>query len=293
VIEALAGTAMIRRLVGFLSVVSGCGLAAPALAQAPKPAPTGTAAFPAPAAAPAPAPAPVSAPPPAAAPTPAPAAAPSPAPAPTAEGAPAPVPAPPPAAAPGAAATPAPPPAFPGPGIIEPPPPPPRETDTRPIRQRRPFFIGGELGWNGLSGLGVNFSYHFVPYFALDTGAGLSATGWRVGARARGNFLTGEWTPFLGAGFSYAFGSGDIEIEVQSRGDKAKLQILESPFVQFAGGVNYTGQEGFAFTATTGYSLLLSKPNTRFVSGSPEAYDDQKVVYGGGLIVSVAFGYAF
>jgi hypothetical protein len=84
-----------------------------------------------------------------------------------------------------------------------------------------------------------------------------------------------------------------VAIEAQSRNEKAKLKVRPSPFLQFAGGVNYTGSEGFVFTATSGYSLLLDKPNTQFVEGSAEAYDDVKVVYDGGLIVSVAFGYAF
>lgn len=149
------------------------------------------------------------------------------------------------------------------------------------------------MGWNGLAGLGVNFSYHFVPYLAIDTGAGLSATGWRVGARARTNFLTGEWTPFLGLGVSFASGTSGQEFEAESGGEKAKLEVLSSPFLQFAGGVNYTGTEGFVFTATTGYSLLLKKENTRYVSGSVDAYDDIQAIYEGGLIVSVAFGYAF
>jgi hypothetical protein len=57
--------------------------------------------------------------------------------------------------------------------------------------------------------------------------------------------------------------------------------------------VNYTGTEGFVFTATTGYSFLLKDHNTTYVSGSTDAYKDVKAVYDGGLIVSVAFGYAF
>jgi len=177
--------------------------------------------------------------------------------------------------------------------LIEPPPPPPRETDFRPIRARRPFFFGGELGWNGLAGLGVNFSYHPIPYFAIDTGAGLSLTGWRAGARARANFLKGDWTPFVGAGFSYASGSNGQPVPVQGKNEKANLHIFKSPFLQLAAGVNYTGAEGFAFTATTGYSLLLRDHNTSFVDGSLAAYDDQKLVYRGGVIVSFAFGYAF
>jgi hypothetical protein len=185
--------------------------------------------------------------------------------------------------------------------LTEPPPPPPRETDTRPIRERRPFFIGGELGWNGLSGLGVSFSYHPIPYLAFDTGLGLSLTGGRIGIRARYNILTGEWTPFVGVGMSYAGGSGDAHPELDVKGQKVKLDILPSPFLQFAGGVNYTGTEGFVFMATTGYSLLLDRPNTRFYEDAehpdtPErrdAYNEAKLIYRGGLIVSVAFGYAF
>ena len=45
--------------------------------------------------------------------------------------------------------------------------------------------------------------------------------------------------------------------------------------------------------ATTGYSFLLERPNTRFVDGSRDAYKNLRGVYRGGLIVSVAFGYAF
>jgi hypothetical protein len=180
-----------------------------------------------------------------------------------------------------------------GTGYVEPTPPPPRDLDTRPIRLRRPFFIGGELGWNGMSGLGVNFSYHFIPYLALDTGLGLSLTGWRVGTRVRANLLTGEWTPFFAAGFSFASGTAGQDIEVSSKGEKTKLRVYKSPFLQLGAGVNYTGTEGFVFTATTGYSFLLRDHNTFFVDGSPTAYDDVKALYDGGVIVSVAFGYAF
>ena len=136
--------------------------------------------------------------------------------------------------------------------LSEPPAPPPPPSDTRPIRQRRPFFIGGELGWNGLAGLGLNFSYHPIPYLAIDTGLGLSVAGWRVGARVRGNLLTGEWTPVLGAGVTYSAGSGGNEVPVQSTDEEAKIEVFGSPYLQLVGGVNYTGDEGFVFTATTG-----------------------------------------
>lgn len=176
--------------------------------------------------------------------------------------------------------------------INEPPPPPPRETDLRPNRVRRPFFIGGELGWNGLSGLGVNFSYHPIPYFAMDAGLGVALTGIRLGLRARANLLTSEWTPFLGVGITYSEGTNGKSLDLQSRGETAKLKLLPSEYLQLAGGVNYTGHEGFVFMATTGYARVLAA-NTRFVSGNSEAYADAKRLYRGGLILSVAFGYAF
>jgi hypothetical protein len=279
-----------RWLVGSVVVTCSCCVAAAALAQAPKAAPAPTATFPGepPAHPPTPAPAPT----PGLAPVPAPAPAIAPAP-----GAPPPdappsaeIPLPPPAAPPAAAAAPAP---APAPRYVEPPLPPPRETDLRPIRQRRPFFIGGELGWNGLSGLGVNFSYHFVPYLALDTGLGLSLTGLRVGGRLRANFLPGEWTPFLAAGMSYAAGTGGQDIKGESHGEETRYKVLGSPFAQFGGGVNYTGSEGFVFMATTGYSILLKDENAEYVSGSVDAYEDIQAIFEGGLILSVAFGYAF
>jgi hypothetical protein len=260
-------------------------LAAPALAQAGKPAPTAppaSGAFPAaPTVAPAPTPAPTPGPAPTAEPAPSPATAP----APDANSAVAP---PPPTAAPAPAPA-----QVPPSGYVEPPPPPPRETDLRPIRARRPFFIGGELGWNGLSGLGVNFSYHPIPYFAIDTGAGLSLTGLRAGVRARANFLTGEWTPFVGVGFSYAGGSNGQKVQIQSKTEKANIKVYKSPFLQLGAGVNYTGKEGFVFTATTGYSILLRDHNTTYVDGSIDAFNEQKDALASGLIVSVAFGYAF
>jgi hypothetical protein len=195
------------------------------------------------------------------------------------------------AQAPAPVVAPAPAPA-PAASITEPPPPPPRELDLRPIRARRPFFIGGELGWNGLSGLGVNFSYHPSPYFAIDTGLGLSLAGGRLGLRARGNLLDGEWTPFLGAGITYSGGTGDKPIEYESKGEKTSYKVLPSAYVQLAGGVNYTGSEGFVFMATTGYAMLLDS-NTRQVDGSVAAYHEVRALYHGGLILSVAFGYAF
>ena len=96
----------------------------------------------------------------------------------------------------------------------------------------------------------------------------------------------------LGVGLTYSGGSGGEEIELESQGEKVKLEVLPSPYVQFVGGVNYTGTEGFVFMGTLGYAYL-TQSNTRYRSGSTDAYDDVKPVYGGGTVISVAFGYAF
>lgn len=158
---------------------------------------------------------------------------------------------------------------------------------------RRPFFIGGELGWNGLSGLGVNFTYHPITYLALDTGLGLALTGIRIGVRARVNFLTSEWTPFAAVGATYSPSTNGKEIEVQARGETVKLELLPSGYVHLGAGVNYTGSEGFVFMATTGAALRVAS-NTRYRSGDYQIYvDDVRPLYRGGLIISLAFGYAF
>jgi hypothetical protein len=162
----------------------------------------------------------------------------------------------------------------------------------RPNRARRPFAIGGEIGWNGLAGLGLGFSYHPIPYLAIDAGAGLSAAGWKGGLRLRANLLTSAWTPVIGAGFLYAVGSGGTAVNVETQGDSARVEILGSPYAQLIAGVNYTGDQGFMFMATTGYAILL-RDNTRFVSGSPGVHDDVRALVGSGLVASAAIGYAF
>ena len=273
---------MKARLFAGLSLVTLLSVAAPSKGQAPPPAPPpaggSTATFPS--ADPA-APAPVA---------PAPAAPAGEAP-PAAE-APAASPAAPPAAAasaPAPAAIPAPAPVA----ISEPPPPPPRSLDSRPIRSRRPLFIGGELGWNGLAGLGANFSYHPIPYLAFDAGLGLAFSGLRLGLRTRVNFLTSEWTPLLGVGMTYSPGSGGEEAEAESStGEKFTVEILPSGYLQVVGGVNYTGDEGFVFMATGGYAFLIDS-NTSFGEGSREGYEEFRSILRGGVVISLAFGYAF
>ena len=75
--------------------------------------------------------------------------------------------------------------------------------------------------------------------------------------------------------------------------ETVKLDVLRSGYVHLGAGVNYTGKEGFVFMATTGAALRLAS-NTRYVSGDYELYkSDVRPLYRGGMIVSLAFGYAF
>jgi hypothetical protein len=152
--------------------------------------------------------------------------------------------------------------------------------------------IGAELGWNGLAGLGLNFSYHPIPQLALDTGAGLGLTGLKFGLRARVNFLESEWSPILGVGILYGIGSGRRPVEVKTEDDIATLRYVGAPHLQAVGGVNYTSQTGFVFMAMTGYAILL-RSNTVYVSGSEKLYRDTKSIVGSGIVLSVAFGHSF
>jgi hypothetical protein len=160
------------------------------------------------------------------------------------------------------------------------------------VRARRPLSFGGELGWNGLAGLGLNFSFHPVPNLALDTGFGLGLTGWKLGLRARANFLEGEWSPLLGAGILYSVGSADNELEIKTDDDAVKVKYLGAPHLQLVGGVNYTSQSGFTFMAMTGYSILLRK-NVTYVSGSEQLYRDTKSLVGSGIVLSISLGHSF
>jgi hypothetical protein len=160
------------------------------------------------------------------------------------------------------------------------------------VRERRALFFGGELGWNGLAGLGLNFSYHPIPALAFDTGLGVGFTGWKLGLRVRANFLEGEWSPLLGAGILYSVGSNGQELEIKTDADSVKVKYLGAPHLQLVGGVNYTAQGGFTFMAMTGYAILLRK-NVQYVSGSEQLYQDTKSLVGSGIVLSVSLGHSF
>jgi hypothetical protein len=176
----------------------------------------------------------------------------------------------------------------------------PEEEQIRPLfsgadpRSQRPWVISGELGWNGLAGIGAVVARHLDPHFTIEAGLGLSAEAAKLGARARWNFSTQEWSPFVGGGFLYGTGFGDQVFTDTSGGRAFSYTIGPSPFVQLVAGFEYQSRSGFNFLAAAGYSRLLTE-NIKVVTGAPTEDDlaPIRIATGSGPVLSVSFGYAF
>lgn len=172
-------------------------------------------------------------------------------------------------------------------------------TSLEPIRKRRPLAVRGELGWNGLAGIGVNFTYNITSKISLDYGSGFSVNGWKNGIRGRYNFLENNWTPFVGIGFLYCSGfGGTITAEGEREdGDYEYEEEIEfrnsaSAFIQAVAGIDYVTNFGLTFMANVGYSQLLNS-HLEYVSGSKELYKDIEFVSNSGMVLSTSVGYAF
>jgi len=161
------------------------------------------------------------------------------------------------------------------------------------VRSQRPWALSGELGWNGLAGVGLTLRRTLESGFAVEGGVGVSVEGAKAGLRVRYDFSRAEWTPFLGLGFLYGTG---FEGEVKGDGSTGpfKYRIGRSPYLQAVVGLEYQGQGGFVFAAATGYARLLGQ-NLNVTSGTP-TYDDlaaARLATGSGLVLSFSWGYAF
>lgn len=167
-----------------------------------------------------------------------------------------------------------------------------------PAAAERRFSVAGEVGWNGLAGLGPVLSWRFAPHFAADAGVGLAGTGLKGGARLRWNPVAGRWSPVLAAGVMLGSGLPDdpLEMEMVERGVvyRYAYRILPSPFVQAVTGVEYLGPSGFTWLLTVGYARLL-RDNLEILSGSPSAMmrDAMRWAYGSGPVISTSFGGSF
>ena len=157
-------------------------------------------------------------------------------------------------------------------------------------RSERPWVFSGELGWNGLAGIGLIIARHLDPHFTLEAGLGFAAEGAKAGFRARYGLQTGESTPFVGAGFLY--GTGFPAGSPDAKG--FQYSIRGSPFLQLVAGYEYQSRDGFTLDAAAGYARLL-RPNLTIVAGTPTQDDLSaiRIATGSGLVLSLAIGRAF
>jgi len=165
-----------------------------------------------------------------------------------------------------------------------------------PVRMTRKLGVNGNMGWNGLTGMGIAMQYYVDPKFALDGGAGISSTGYKFGFRGRYIFLKKNFSPFIGAGYIYSTGSFDQEIATEdiSTGNVITFKVLPSNFLQFVVGGDLVTGGGFFLMFDLGYALLLND-NMIIVSGRPSQEMERlmRVVYGSGIVFEVSIGYIF
>jgi hypothetical protein len=176
--------------------------------------------------------------------------------------------------------------------------------DTRPlgpIRARRKLTLMGELGWNGLSSFGPVLGYHAHPHVAFDVGTGFSLFGWKFGVRSRYNFLTSNFTPFLGVGFSATSGLGEFPFHDKSDPDfdasrePVTLNIKASYLMQGVIGFDFIHRHGFTMLGCIGFSKLLNSDNVDVVAGELNSEEKMAVdiLFKSGAVISVAAGYAW
>lgn len=165
------------------------------------------------------------------------------------------------------------------------------------IRMKKRASVGLDLTWNGLAGLGALMSYHITEQLSGDVGIGLSGVGLKTGVRARYNFTTASFTPFVGLGAMMGGGTAgrSIEMEDNENGNKIEVQLEESYFIQTVLGFDYISDGGFMLLGQLGYANLIGDDNVKVVSGIPN--DTQKAViditYKSGLVLGFVIGYAF
>ncbi len=173
------------------------------------------------------------------------------------------------------------------------------EAEIRPVvrggevRSQRPWALSGELGWNGLAGVGLTLRRTLEAGFAIEGGVGFSLEGAKVGLRARYDFSRAEWTPFFGLGFLYGTGSPQ-EVGDTGRSGPFKYRIGPSPYLQAVFGLEYQGQGGFVFAVAAGYARLLSH-NLDVTGGTPtpDELSAGRFSTGSGPVLSLSWGRAF
>jgi len=164
------------------------------------------------------------------------------------------------------------------------------------VRAERRIALLGELGWNGLAGFGPVLTFHVLPEWSLDLGAGLALVGWKVGLRTRYNFLRSNVTPFIGAG---VLGASGFDTPSQnmfgSNQNEVNVKIHASAFLQTVAGVDWTSPDGFTLVGALGYAFLLSGDNVEVITGEPSAEQERALdaFFRSSIVLSLALGYSF
>lgn len=173
----------------------------------------------------------------------------------------------------------------------------PQRRSAQPVRAERRLAILGEVGWNSLAGFGPDLTFHVLPEFSIDLGAGLSLVGWKIGLRTRYNFLESPVTPFIGVGLLGAsgFDTPSQNITANDSNSELNVKIHPSAFLQSVVGIDWTSPGGFTMVSALGYAWLLTGDNVEVVTGTPtrderRAFD---VIFRSSVVVSFAFGYSF
>ncbi len=139
------------------------------------------------------------------------------------------------------------------------------------IREIRTTAISGNIGWNGLTGIGVTYNNYFAKNIGIDLGVGLSTTGVKIGGRLNYFFSDKNFSPLASAGVNYGFGLGDTEVKFRNdnTGNEFNYKISASPFAQIGGGIEYMSDGGFMFRGLVGYAILLTDSNYKITKGVP------------------------
>jgi hypothetical protein len=144
-------------------------------------------------------------------------------------------------------------------------------------------------------------TYHAHPHVSFDMGGGFSLFGWKAGVRARYNFLKSPMTPFLGVGFNATSGLGEVTSDPKNdssadpESQPFTINVKASYLVQGVLGFDFIHRHGFNMQGAVGYAWLLNKNNVELVDGSLTREEKRvfDVIFKSGLVISLAWGYAF
>ena len=164
------------------------------------------------------------------------------------------------------------------------------------VRDLRSSALTGNIGWNGLSGVGVSFHVYPTTKIGVEGGLGLSSTGFKLGVIGKYLFTDKNFTPTVGAGFLYGTGSSiDITYDATATQGMFTYQVNASPFIQIVGGFEYMSNGGFLIGFDAGYAALINGTNYTITSGSPnkDTLTAMDIALGSGIVLEVSIGFAF